>query len=120
LIVEVTNLVMASDTPERFLFAASARCTRQDQTRFKGSADRSFRSDRLRVLLAPKKLLRSVSRRFKMQESSLQFVGSSTDGCRGQSPWFVTGCRTRRGQGPNPSVQESRTSAHGRTQDHGP
>ena len=39
---------MGPDTPERFPFAASARCTWQDQTRFGGSAERILQLARQR------------------------------------------------------------------------
>ena len=72
---------MAPDTPERFLSAISARCTRQDQTRFDGSAERIFQRARLRASpLAPENLLRTVGRRFKRRGSWPQFVTSSADG----------------------------------------
>src|SRR5947209_16298036 len=77
---------MAPDTPERFRSAASARCPRQDQTRFGGSAERLFRSARLRESPpAPEKLLRAARRRFKRRGSEPQFVVGSAGGCRGQS-----------------------------------
>src|SRR5437870_2186868 len=61
---------MAPDTPECFTLAASARCTRQDQTRFGGSVERSFRSARLRESApAPENSFRTVGRRFKRRGS---------------------------------------------------
>ena len=73
--------LLAPDTPDGFLSAISARCPQQDQTRFDGSAGRSFRSARLRASPpAPENSFRSVRRRFKRQGSMPQFVSGSADG----------------------------------------
>jgi hypothetical protein len=78
--------VMAPDTPDEFSSAASAGgSSAADQTRFDGSADRPFRSGRLRALPpALENSCRSVRRRFNRRGSMPQFVSGSADGCRGQ------------------------------------
>jgi hypothetical protein len=95
---------MAPDTPERFLSAVF--CTRQDQTRFDGSAERA----RQRASpLAPENLLRTVGRRFKRQGSCAPVRHKLGGRVPRAIPGFVTRRQRRPGRGPNPSVRRRLT-----------